>query len=337
MVNEIKKVFRGTPLHLSKSGQLNDFTYLMINFPFLCNYRCKKCFNLENNNFHTQSRPINIDKIFALIEEAKDINGKVVVLAGEGEPSLNKDIKKIIKKINSADMLTIIYSNGSTLTEELINFYALHNVSLVISSDSLSPELYLKLTGNKDKKIFLKVLKNIEQARKIYSKFIKQEDGYQIVRLAINTTINSLNKDEAKRIKEFCNNDIYFICNPLAKLGNAIRNWNELVKSDDDYKEIEKIVMRISETTGPLTLGSNKLCGYSINGIAVSPLGNYMTCAYTSLTDGLLGNIFNKTLADVYNYKRNQEQNFYKTYGNCPCLVRSPKFNAYLKTLKNNQ
>ncbi len=334
MVNKIPKIFRGTPLHLSKSGRLNDFAYLMINLPFLCNYKCKKCFNLKNNNFYIQDNPITTDKIFKLIKEARDMNGKAVILAGEGEPSLHKSIKKIVKKIDSSGMMTIIYSNGSTLTEELIGFYAAHNVSLVISFDSFLPELYLKLTGNNDKNIFLQVLKNIKQARKIYGKLIRQENGCRVVRLAFNATVNGLNKEEMKKIKEFCGDDIYFICNPLAKLGNAVGNWDELSLGNDNYKEIEQIIRELSESTGPLTLGSNGLCGYSSNGIAISPAGNYMTCAYTSATDGLLGNVFNKTLSESYAYKKNQEQKFYNTYGNCPCLVRSPKFKTYVETLE---
>lgn len=328
-------MLRGTPLHLSKTGKLNWFAYLMINLPFLCNYRCKKCFNLENNKFHVPNRPVTISKIFALIDEAKIMGAKVVVLAGEGEPSLNKNIKKIIKKINSLDLLSIVYSNGSTLTKDLLDFYSKHNTSLVISLDSLSPALYTKLTGNKNKKIFLRVLKNIKLAREIYRKLIEVKDGYKIIRLAINTTVNSLNKNEVKKIRTFCADDTYFICNPLAKLGNATSNWRELIQNDKDYEEIQALVKQMSETSGPLTLGTNGLCGYSINGIAVSPSGDYMTCAYTSLTDGLLGSVVNESLAKSYNYKKRQEQKFYDTHGNYPCLVRSPKFKEYLQVLKN--
>ncbi|MFA6322887.1 MAG: radical SAM protein [Candidatus Buchananbacteria bacterium] len=332
MLENNKKIFRGTPWHLSKSGQLDGFTYLMINFSFLCNYQCKKCFNLKNNKSNIQNVPITVDKIFALIQEAKAMNGQAVILAGEGEPSLYQDIKNIIEKIDASGMITIIYSNASILTEELINFYAAHNTSLVISFDSFSPELYLKLTGNNDESIFKQVLENIALARKIYQQYVKQENGHIIVRLAINTTVSSLNMDEVEKIKKFCGDDIFFICNPLAKLGNAVGNWRSLLRPDD-YKTIESLVKQLSDTTGPLTLGGNGLCAYSSNGIGVSPAGDYMTCAYTAKTNGLLGNVFNKSLAESYAFKRQQEQNFYDTYGPCPCLVRSPYFDEYLKKL----
>lgn len=337
MVNKSKKLFKGTPLYLSKSGKLQGFTYLMMNLPFICNFRCKKCFNLKNNNSFVPHKTLSLDIIFKLISEAKEMGAKAVILAGEGEPTLNKNIKKIIEKINSLGLLSIVYSNGSLLTKKIIGFYSSHNTMLVISFDSLSSDLYLKLTGNKNQKIFFRVLKNIKLAREIYKKYIEFNGEYKVVRLAINTTVNSLNENEIVKIKQFCGDDIYFICNPLAKLGNATENWRELINSDKDLKEITKLVKRMSETTGPLTLGSNGICGYSINGIAVNPCGDYMTCAYTSLTNGLLGSVTDKSLKEAYNYKNNQEINYYNIYGKYPCLVRSPKFNQYIKTLKNNK
>jgi MoaA/NifB/PqqE/SkfB family radical SAM enzyme len=289
---------------------------------------------LENDDWHSHGTPLNLDNLFSLIDQAKELGGRVVVLAGEGEPSLHQEIQKIIEKINSAGMLNVVYSNGSLLTEELLNFYAENNTTLVISFDSFSPQLYLELTGNTDKNIFDRVIKNINLAREIYAKQIESKDDYKILRLAINATVSSLNKNEIANIKEFCADDIYFICNPLAKLGNAIGNWNEMLRSEEDYKEIKDIIKKLSETTGPLTLGSNGLCGYSINGISVSPSGNYMTCAYTSLTDGLLGNFADKSLREAYDYKQKQEQAFYNAYGHCPCLVRAPEFDRYLGKLK---
>jgi MoaA/NifB/PqqE/SkfB family radical SAM enzyme len=333
-MQNIDKILRGTPLHLSKSGRLSGFTYLMINLPFVCNYRCPKCFNLEGGNFRVLSKPISIERNLQLIKEAKRLNGKVVVLAGEGEPILDKIFKKIIKKINSLGMIPIVYTNGSTLNKNIIEFLAKNNATLVISFDSLSRELYTKLTGINNQKIYQQVLKNIEQARNIFDKYAEYKKGYKIVRIALNMTVNSLNKSEVKKIKNFCADDIYFICNPLARLGNATSNWKKLIKSKFDYKQIQKLVKKYSETTGPLTLGRDGLCGYSINGVAVSPSGEYMTCAYTSLTNGLFNSVFNKSLSEIYNYKRKQEQKYYKTYGKCSCLVRSSKFRNYLKSLK---
>lgn len=335
---KMKKLLKGTPSQLSNRGILEGFTYLAINLPFLCNYRCTKCFNIESINIDKMpKKALNFGEYQSLISEAKDIGAKVIVLAGEGEPTLNENVKELVKFINGLDMVAIVYSNGSTLSDNLIKYYFDNNVTLVISFDSLSPALYLELTNQKNERIFHQVIKNIENAKKIYSANEEIQNGYKLNRLAIVTTVTSRNKDEIPKIKKFCNDEIYFICNPLANLGNAINNWNDLISSDNDFKKIREIVLNYSETSGPLTLDQNGLCGYSLNGIAVNPSGYFMTCAYTSLTTGFLGSIFENSIMESYEKKNQHESDYYKEFGNFPCLVRSEHFKNYVNGLKNSK
>lgn len=326
------KVLKGTPKHLSGSGQIEGFTYLMITLPFKCNYRCLKCFNLLNNVSIIRGVPITLQDILQKVEDAKESGAKVVVIAGEGEPTLDPNIRTIISYIDSFKMIPIVYSNGSTLTPEVATFYFNHNTSLVISVDSISNETYDVLTGTKN--LLPKVLRNIETTRKIYSHGIEVKDGLRIVRIAINATVNSCNKHEIRSIKDFCGEDIYFVCNPLAKYGNAVDNWDELITSEYDYSSHAEIIKELSESGGPLTLNKVGLCGYSINGIGISPYGDYMTCAYTSMTNGLLGSIREFHLVEAYNRKHSLEVNHYQKYGKVPCLVRDIRFLEYVEGLK---
>ncbi|HAB52030.1 MAG TPA: hypothetical protein DCE80_07665, partial [Ignavibacteriales bacterium] len=261
------------------SGQMEGFTYLMFTLPFKCNYLCPKCFNLVNNVPITSGIPITLQDILQKIEESKELGGKVVVVAGEGEPTMDPNIREIISKIDSMGMIPVLYSNGSTLTPEVATFYRKNNISLVIAVDSLSDETYDLLTGTKH--MFPKVLKNIEVIRKIYSDTIEEKNGLRTVRIAINATVTSRNSHEIKSIKEFCGDDIYFVCNPLARYGNAVANWDKLIE-ENDYSSHTELIGELSESGGPLTLDKVGLCGYSINGIGISPQGDYMTCAYTS-------------------------------------------------------
>ncbi|MFA4820421.1 MAG: radical SAM protein [Candidatus Aenigmatarchaeota archaeon] len=325
------KALRGTPKHLSRAGQLDGFTYLMINLPFECNYRCSKCFNIEENKAVVSEDFISVEEMFGVIREAREMNGKVAVVAGEGEPSLNKIIRRIVSQINSVGMIPIIYSNGFALTPDLIEFYRDNNASLVISFDSLNSEVYNKLTGTKRQ--LGKVVENIRRATDAYSRTIETVGDVKLVRIAINTTVTSLNEGEISAIRDFFGDDIYFICNPLAKLGNGARNWTDLIASDSDYERHKHLVVELSESGGPLTLGSDGLCGYSAWGIGISPGGDYMTCAYTRKTDGLLGNVKNRSLRDAFEYKHAMESRHHKSNGPVPCLVRSPRFDDYLKEL----
>jgi MoaA/NifB/PqqE/SkfB family radical SAM enzyme len=326
------KVVKGTPKHLSRTGQLDSFTYLMINLDFICNYHCPKCFNIYEEKPKVPSETfLTLDEKIRLIHQAKEMGGKVVVFAGEGEPTIHPNIRELVTATNSLAMIPIVYSNGSALTEEILEFYRRNNTVLVISLDSLINERHDFLTGTKGK--LPAVLSNIDRLRQIYRGTIFRQAGLTVLSVAINTTVSGINHDEVPRIKEFCGEDIYFICNPLARLGNAVVNWDNLMHGENvvDYMEL---IRSMSESGGPLTLGNDGLCGYSRWGISVNPCGDYMTCAYTSLTDSLLGNSRQKSLKDAFEYKQGIESMHYAKCGVAPCLVRAQSFQKYILRLK---
>jgi MoaA/NifB/PqqE/SkfB family radical SAM enzyme len=328
------KTLRGTPKHLTDKRELASFTYLMLNLPFNCNYHCLKCFNIADDDryFTGKQKYIPLDDRIKIIHEAKDMGGKAVVIAGEGEPALHKDTEKIISETDRLGMIPIIYTNGSTLTEDLIEFYKNTNTSVVISLDSLDPKTYDYFTGTK--KQFEKVIKNIENLRKTYRNTIEISGDLKTVRVALNATVTDINENEIQKIKEFCRDDIYFICNPLARYGNAISNWDELIRSEESQNRHAQLIRELSESGGPLTLDRKGFCGYSRWGIGVNPLGDYMTCAYTKKTDGLLGSIKNISLKEAFKHKHIIESAHYGLYGHMPCLIRDASFEDYLKKLK---
>jgi len=326
------RAIKGTPKHLSATGELTSFTYLMINLPFKCNYRCSKCFNLKSDNQDTSENEISLDERVRLIHEAKYLGGKAVVMAGEGEPAIHEDIYHLVSEISILGMIPIIYTNGSTLTEKRVSFYKDNSTVLIIAFDSLNPELYGKMTGTEG--MFERVVENIRRTIRSYKNMIYFQGSTQILSIGINITASTRNEDEIERIKEFWSDDVYFICNPLAKLGNAVDNWNKLMKSEENPEKHRKLIERLSESGGPLTLGNDGICGYSRWGISISPSGDYMTCAYIRATDGLLGNIKNRSLREAFEYKHKIESEHYKKHGVANCLVRANSFNAYLKRLR---
>ena len=326
------RAVKGTPKHLSKAGQLHGFTYLMLNLEFTCNYKCPKCFNMgAAKQKYPPEQMLTLQDRLDLIGQAQELGGKVVVIAGEGEPTIHKDIRTLVTEINSSSMIPVVYSNGRALHREVIEFYAKNNSVLVLSLDSLQNKRYDYLTGTKNQ--LQQVLANIQILREIYRGRIETLDDLTVLSTAINTTVSSVNNDEVHAIKEFCAEDIYFICNPLARLGNAVDNWEGLVNPMSKIEDYAPLIRSMSESGGPLTLDSAGLCGYSSNGVAIGPYGHYMTCAYTQLTNDLLGNIKETPLKKAFEYKNAREQEHYKKHGTAPCLVRMPSFQEYLQNL----
>ncbi|HLC89043.1 MAG TPA: radical SAM protein [Candidatus Nanoarchaeia archaeon] len=329
------KVLKGTPKHLSKTGELDSFTYLMMTLPFQCNYRCSKCFNLEDDKPISFSGNISLDDRIKVINEAKELGGKVVVIAGEGEPSIDKDIRTIVSEISSLGMIPIVYSNGSPLTPKLTEFYKATGTVLVIAFDFLIPEEYDRLTGTKGR--YEGIVRKIRNVIKSYKGSIHTQGDLRVLSVAINTTVTSGNEREVEQIKKFWGDDVYFICNPLARFGNAVGNWNRLIDDERNVERHRKLIERLSESGGPLTLGSDGLCGYSVWGIGISPSGDYMTCAYTRETNGLFGNVKSLNLRDAFEIKHKLESEHYRETGKVPCLIRASSFSSYLDKLRSER
>jgi len=326
------RVVKGTPKHLSRKGELDSFTYLMINLEFLCNYNCSKCFNQgKDRTKYDADEILSLGERLDAVRQAEDLGGKVVVIAGEGEPSMHKDIRTLVEAINSHNVTPIIYSNGRLIDEELAGFYRKNNAVIVISLDSLNPERYDKLTGTTGQ--LECVLRNIEGIRTIYGGPVVEGD-LNVLNVALNTTVSSVNHDEIAAIKRFCADDIYFICNPIVKLGAAATNWKKLIRKGEAVEDFKKLIGHMSESGGPLTLGKDGLCNYSKWGIAINPAGHFMTCAYTNKTDGLLGNIRDTSLRQAFHHKMREEAAFYACYGQAPCLVRHESFSDYIDNLR---
>jgi MoaA/NifB/PqqE/SkfB family radical SAM enzyme len=261
------------------------------------------------------------------------MGGRVVVLAGEGEPVLDEYFCEIVQYINKLGMITILYSNGSTLTPEVAKFCRRNNVCLVIALDSLRPDIHQILAGTKYPTL-PRVLNNLSRLRKIYADTVEEYGDLRVVRLAINMTLCGRNRNEIQAIKSLADNDMYFVCNPMASWGNSGDNWLNLMGPDADPSEYQRLISEYSESGGPLTLDSMGVCGYSHNGIAVSPSGQFMPCAYTNETDGLLGTIHNRSLSEAFTLKQQVERAHYQKYGPSPCLVRSEAFCEFVQALR---
>jgi MoaA/NifB/PqqE/SkfB family radical SAM enzyme len=326
------KMLRGTPKHLGTTGEMNGFIYLMLTLPFKCNYRCPKCFNLVNNQPVTSGDPLTLDEIMRTIDAAKALGGRVVVIAGEGEPTLDANIRTIVSRIDDFGMIPIIYSNASSLNSDWATFYRERNACLVIAMDSLKPEVYAQLTGTR-KEMLAVVLRNLGALRKTYSDTITEKNGLRVVNLALNMTVCSRNEEEIEDLKALAGEDMYFVCNPLARHGNAIGNWSTLVDGESDWLRQQALAQQYSESGGPLTLNRVGLCGYSVNGIGIGPFGHYMTCAYTARTNDLLGTIRNRSLREAYAFKNSQELQHYARHGVVPCLVRANSFDLFVGEL----
>jgi organic radical activating enzyme len=315
---KMEKILVGSARHLELDGGLRDLEYLMLNLPYSCNYRCSKCCNASRGD--AEGQPLSFEEIHGLITEAKDLGMRVSVIAGEGEPFLDKNIVRIIKSANDTGLIPYIFTNGSQLDDRTTKFLRDNGASLVINLDSLDKEVYEELNGVKGS--FQKAYNNIQSVREQFSDAKSYFGGYELRRVAINTVDSHKNKGELAKIRDFCGDDFVFVCNTPMHIGRAAIN-----------AQFKDVIPDLG--TMPLGTTSDGIwCAYMRNGISVGANGDILMCAYSLESSGRLGNICDGGLEK---HKDAAKSAFDSNYGlaNHPrCILRDPKYGEFIQGLR---
>ncbi|VDM98613.1 unnamed protein product [Thelazia callipaeda] len=203
--------------------------YLRISLVEKCNLKCKYCMPKEGIKLCQKNDILRLDEIIRIATIFAQLGVKKIRLTG-GEPTLRKDLVEIIEnlsKISGIEHITMT-TNGLAIRKKLELFArsGLHGVN--ISLDTLNPERYLYITGQKG---FTDVLKTIESATNIF----------QIVKIN-NVVIRNFNDSEVPdfvAITKAKNIDVRFI-EYMPFSGN-----NFAAEKLVPYKELLKILDKI--------------------------------------------------------------------------------------------
>lgn len=297
--------------------------YIMLNLPFRCNYQCIKCCNRFRK---FKSGKLSLDKIRNTILRLKKLGAKVLVIAGEGEPTLNKNFKSIVKFVDENGLIPYVFTNGSKINQKLAYFLSKHKASLIINMDSFNPQKYDVYVGRKGS--FNVLMQNFGYIRRYYQKNTYELGEYKVVSLAVNLVLNNENSDQIPKIKEFCNEDMVFVVNEPINIGSAKKNWKS--RFDDAEANVYK---KVSYPLG--TLAPDKECSYMRNGLSVGSDGRILTCAYALETQDLYGNIGVKNLISARKKVMKSVDEFYAKYGKSRCILRHPEYKKFIEETKN--
>jgi len=125
-------------------------------FLFGCNFRCPWCYSSELVLPEKKQPEISEKEVIDFLKERQDLIEGVVICGGE--PTINKDLEKFIKKIKKLGFLVKLDTNGSNpkALKELIKI-----VDYVAMDVKLPKDKYLKVLGIKPDNIdkSIKILK----------------------------------------------------------------------------------------------------------------------------------------------------------------------------------
>ena len=122
-----------------------------------CNHKCKFC-TLDWITHGVDS--IDKDVMMATLKEMSEMGVKSIYYAGEGEPTLHKNLSDFVEYGKKLGISQAISTNGSKFDRELAEKLVPHLSWIRFSVDAATPQIYSEIHGVKGEEIN-NVLKNI--------------------------------------------------------------------------------------------------------------------------------------------------------------------------------
>lgn len=199
-----------------------------------CNMRCLHCYNFSGEN-NVMDNEMSDDDLIRLAKEIRELKPMNVCICG-GEPLLRIEIVKYIIKILKEDNINVnMVSNGTLLTEKIVNELEHCGLNAIqLSFDGIG-EAYDNLRGVKDG---YKILLNSFE-------LLKNSEIMKVVSIAP----TKWNKNQLEEIVKICKKyDIRFIRSQyLMPLGRGNKNFNKICLQGNEYYNFIKDINKLKE------------------------------------------------------------------------------------------
>lgn len=227
-----------------KIDYARDMVYLSLVPWEFCNWACLYC---HEGWRRKEEGELSVQEMRVIIHEAGELGIKSLLLLG-GEVLLKNTwavTKEVIQEAYDAGLITLIYTNGSQLTEEMAEYMAERAVSLAFKLDSLDEQKYDYLAGAPGS--FRSTMRAIEIARATsIGKVVYENESERLVRLLFTTVGNSMNIDEYVSLARFAtNNGARWMMESLNHRGDAGQH-PELALDVREHSEAMQLAMLLN-------------------------------------------------------------------------------------------
>jgi len=304
-----------------------------------CNHRCKFCtLNWINHG------GVDIDKkiMIQTIEDFAEMGVKSIYFAGEGEPTLHKDLAFFIEKAYDLGIKIAISTNGSLFDNNLAN-KILGKLSWIrFSLDAFKPSTFKELHGVGNVE-FYKVLENIASCVKI-----KRENKYS-VEIGVQAIFESANCNEMVQLCEMVKDigvDNFQVKpahdHPKSSYHPGFYDYSGEIKNSLEKIETEdfKVIVRLKSLERIKVKRNYKEChGFNFYGL-IDANGSVVPCnIFYNNPEFIYGNINDNRFKDIWFSERRKsimEKIYESNHQYCAeYRCRLDVMNRYLERVKN--
>lgn len=303
----------------------NQLLSIRLETSLLCNLRCKYCCNKSGKPLDNE---ITYNKLLDLVNQAKDLGAKSIVVIGGGEPTLYPQFKDLIDYIANLNLVPVIFTNTTTMTKELALFLYTTNTTVITKLDSLNEKIQDDLSGVKG--TFRKIQQGLTNLSDVGFTQPTQ-DGK--LRLGISFVVSKKNSNEILNIWKYCrSNNIYPNLEMMIPNGEAQKLSNDIFLLPEEWKKLKLELLDFDrknynidwEPQYPLCNG----CLQTYYNLYINVLGNVRPCSSIHMDEiGIKLNINDMTLKEIistpyFQYIRNIDKNI---SGKCKICRYAPK------------
>ena len=117
---------------------------LELEFTRKCNLRCVYCYASADGPLDGE---LTLDELLRVLEQARQLGARKIVLLGGGEPFLSPHVREVIRHIHSLGLCQTVFTNGALLSRELCRFLFDHRVRVAVKHNSFRPAVQDALAG----------------------------------------------------------------------------------------------------------------------------------------------------------------------------------------------
>jgi MoaA/NifB/PqqE/SkfB family radical SAM enzyme len=223
-----KKIrLQGLSFREEMDGQKIDFASQIVHLSLVpwefCNWACQYC---HEDRRVKEDGELTLDEMRRILQEAEKLGIKSLLLLG-GEVLQRSTwgvAREVVQEAYDQGLTTLIYTNGSQITQEMAEFLADRRVSIALKVDSLVEEKYDAISqclgSFRDLMRAIQILRMTSIGEVVY-----ENANEKLVRLLFTTVGNALNVDEYVSIARFAtNNGARWMMEALNHRGDAVQH-----------------------------------------------------------------------------------------------------------------
>lgn len=214
-----------------KTTNLREFPKIIeLEITNVCNFKCMMC--KTGNGSAVRSKGMMTDDIYnKMIDEIKDKN-VVLKFVGHGESLLHPDFLKYAKIAKDNGILCHMTTNGSFLTEEIMqSLIDMKFDSVKFSFQGIDREGYL----------FMRQTDFFEELMETIGKFYELRGDSGVPYISVSTSVTDESEEQIREFRDRCEK----ICDEL-EVGKTTLEWMDMesIKDIDKRKKLEQLQER---------------------------------------------------------------------------------------------